>query len=139
MISSHINSILGKSAIDKKQSVNNTPHESTTTSVDVSADRDKNEYGTNIGREDTLWTVFHRLKAVFDVPLDDSSSHGGAFNSSADGISNHSSSGRSSRNSNGGARIHHDIIYDDSKRVVDMTEILPNLFIGDEYVHSFEF
>ena len=71
--------------------------------------------------------MFHRLKAVFDVSLDESSSHGGI-----DASSNHSSSGRSSRNSFGSGRVHHDIIYDDSKRVVDMTEILPNLFIGDE-------
>ena len=26
------------------------------------------------------------------------------------------------------------VIYDDSKRIVDMTEILPNLFIGDELI-----
>ena len=93
----------------------------------MNSDHDKKDYGTNIGREDTLWTVFHRLKAVFDVSSDESSLHGGA-----DASSNHSSSGRSSRNSCGSGRVHHDIIYDDSKRVVDMTEILPNLFIGDE-------
>ena len=26
------------------------------------------------------------------------------------------------------------VIYDDSRRVVDMTEIFPNLFIGDELI-----
>ena len=30
---------------------------------------------------------------------------------------------------------HTNIKYDDSKRVVDMTEITPNLFIGDELVY----
>ena len=39
-----------KSANDKKQSVNNTPHESATTSVDVNDDRDKNEYGSRQAR-----------------------------------------------------------------------------------------
>ena len=106
--------------------------ESPNISSDIHTSRDKNECGANVGREDTLWTVFHRLKAVFDIPLDDSSSHGGLSNNPADVISNHSNSGRSSRNSNGGGRVHHNVIYDDSKRVVDMTEILPNLFIGDE-------
>ena len=80
------------------------------------------------GKEDTLWTVFHRLKAVFEPPIEDPSSLGSGSCQMSDGASN--KSGRSSRN--GGCRVHHEIIYDDSKRVVDMTEILPNLFIGDE-------
>ena len=47
----------------------------------------------------------------------------------SDGAMNQTGSGRTSRS---GARVHHEIRYDDSKRVVDMTEIIPNLFIGDE-------
>ena len=51
-------------------------------------------------KEETLWSVFHKLKAVLDAPLVEKKMH--------------------------------QVTYDDSKRIVDMTEILPNLFIGDE-------
>ena len=51
-------------------------------------------------KEETLWSVFHKLKGVLDAPSVEK-------------------------------KAHH-VTYDDSKRIVDMTEILPNLFIGDE-------
>ena len=51
-------------------------------------------------KEETLWSVFHKLKAVLEAPVTE--------------------------------KKQHQVTYDDSKRVVDMTEILPNLFIGDE-------
>ena len=73
--------------------------------------------------------MFHRLKAVFEIPIDEPSSRGSVSNQMSDGAINQPGGGRSCRN---GARVHHEIRYDDSKRVVDMTEILPNLFIGDE-------
>ena len=53
-------------------------------------------------RSPTLWTTYHEIKAVIDVPLE--------------------------------RKRVVQIIYDDSNRVVDMTEIAPNLFIGDEYL-----
>ena len=98
----------------------------------------------SIEKEDTLWTVFHRLKAVFEPPIErvpSSSLRSISSMGAVEGISpvkqsrpgNGTRSGRNSNSSRGvtSARVHHDIIYDDSKRVVDMTEILPNLFIGD--------
>ena len=88
----------------------------------------KDNGGCIIGKEDTLWTVFHRLKAVFDIPIEDPPSAGS--NQTSDGAINQPGTGRASRSV--GARVHHEIRYDDSKRVVDMTEIIPNLFIGDE-------
>ena len=66
---------------------------------------------------------------MFEIPIDEPSSRGSGSNQMSDGAINQTGGGRSSRN---GARVHHEIRYDDSKRVVDMTEILPNLFIGDE-------
>ena len=93
-------------------------------------------------KEDTLWTVFHRLKAVFEPPIErvpSSSLRSVSLMGAVEGISpvkqskpgNGTRSGRNGARGATSARVHHDIIYDDSKRVVDMTEILPNLFIGD--------
>jgi len=93
-------------------------------------------------KEDTLWTVFHRLKAVFEPPIErvpSSSLRSVSLMGALEGISpvkqskpgNGTRSGRNGARGATSARVHHDIIYDDSKRVVDMTEILPNLFIGD--------
>lgn len=52
--------------------------------------------------EENLWAIYHQLKAVLDSPAAVS------------------------------RRRAHSVIFDDSGRLVDMTEILPNLFIGDE-------
>merc|ERR1711884_780779 len=52
-------------------------------------------------REESLWSLFHKLKAVLENPP-------------------------------AVERKTHPVTYDDSRRVVDMTEILPNLFVGDE-------
>ena len=82
----------------------------------------------NIQKEDTLWTVFHRLKAVLEVPMNDTSS---VESCSLEGSGRHSDKNRSGSN-RVSSRLRHDVIYDDSKRIVDMTEIRPNLFIGDE-------
>ena len=93
-------------------------------------------------KEDTLWTVFHRLKAVFEPPIErvpSSSLRSVSLMGAVEEISpvkqpkpgNGTRSGRYGARGATSARVHHDIIYDDSKRVVDMTEILPNLFIGD--------
>ena len=54
--------------------------------------------------EESLWPVFHKLKAVLET--------------------------RPEKKAAGGSGCQ--VTYDDSKRIVDMTEILPNLFIGDE-------
>ena len=85
----------------------------------------KDGFDPSLQKEDTLWTVFHRLKAVLETPPHDTSPVG--MNLSESG--NNPRSSRSGRHS---GRVHHEVIYDDSKRVVDMTEIQPNLFIGDE-------
>ena len=85
----------------------------------------------NIQKEDTLWTVFHRLKAVQEVPMNDTSSVESCSGWSFEGRGRHSDNNRSGSN-RVSSRLRHDVIYDDSKRIVDMTEICPNLFIGDE-------
>ena len=85
----------------------------------------------NIQKEDTLWTVFHRLKSVLEVPMNDTSSLESCSGWSSEGGGRHSNNNRSGSN-RVSSRLRHDVIYDDSKRVVDMTEIRPNLFIGDE-------
>ena len=104
--------------------------------------QNKGDVSVSQEKEDTLWTVFHRLKAVFEPPIErvpssslrSVSSMGAVERISPVKQSRPGNGTRSGRNDARGAtsvRVHHDIIYDDSKRVVDMTEILPNLFIGD--------
>ena len=85
----------------------------------------------NIQKEDTLWTVFHRLKAVLEVSMNDTPSLEYCFGWSSEGGGRHSNNNRNGSN-RVSSRLRHDVIYDDSKRIVDMTEIRPNLFIGDE-------
>ena len=90
-----------------------------------------------IQKEETLWSVFHRLKAVLDTPPDEKSSlekhsgHLSEINSGSPCTRVRDRYGHR-HSTNSGRRVHHEVIYDDSKRVVDMTEIQPNLFIGDE-------
>ena len=109
---------------------NNRPLAKESNENNTNSEQCKDDIACSIAKEDTLWTVFHRLKAVFEIPIEEPSSLGSGSNQLSDGAINQTGSGRTSRN--GGARVHHEIRYDDSKRVVDMTEILPNLFIGDE-------
>ena len=90
----------------------------------------KEDLAESVGREDTLWSSFYRLKHVLEQPTEDGNSNGSGTNQSSESSNSHTASGRSNRN--GGCRVHHDIRYDDSKRIVDMSEIMPNLFIGDE-------
>ena len=74
-------------------------------------------------KEDTLWTVFHRLKAVFEPPLDrvpSSSLRSVSLMGVVEGISpvkqskpgNGTRSGRNGARGAISARVHHDIIYD---------------------------
>ena len=125
--------ILGKCYNDKIPfPENKKSHTNEINRNNTNSDQYKDDVAYSIGKEDTLWTVFHRLKTVFEIPIDESSSRGSGSNQMSDGAINQTGGGRSSRNGGGSARVHHEIRYDDSKRVVDMTEILPNLFIGDE-------
>ena len=98
----------------------------------IGSGESKEDNGANIQKEETLWSVFHRLKAVLETPLDDTSPRKTRSGYSSESSKHASSSGsRCGRSGGGGGRVHHEVIYDDSKRVVDMTEIQPNLFIGD--------
>ena len=91
----------------------------------ISSADSKEDVVTSIQKEETLWSVFHRLKAVIETPLMDTSPTKTRSGHLSESGNNPRRCGRSA------GRVHHEVIYDDSKRVVDMTEIQPNLFIGD--------